>query len=119
MLARVEGIEPPARGFGDHCSTTELHPYDDWPLPSLSHLVCYRQAVTALRGMLLIFEKRGIVCTLCWQIAEVSIPRRVPTPDPLSKRSPAPPSLLSMYGAASKVRTRDILITSEALYQLS
>lgn len=27
VLARVEGIEPPTRGFGDRCSTTELHPY--------------------------------------------------------------------------------------------
>lgn len=27
LLARVEGIEPPARGFGIRCSTTELHPY--------------------------------------------------------------------------------------------
>jgi hypothetical protein len=25
VLARVEGIEPPTRGFGDRCSTTELH----------------------------------------------------------------------------------------------
>ena len=24
-LAKVEGIEPPTRGFGDRCSTTELH----------------------------------------------------------------------------------------------
>lgn len=28
MMARVEGIEPPARGFGDRCSTSELHPHD-------------------------------------------------------------------------------------------
>lgn len=26
-LAGIEGIEPPTFGFGDHCSTTELHPY--------------------------------------------------------------------------------------------
>jgi hypothetical protein len=25
ILAREEGFEPPARGFGDRCSTTELH----------------------------------------------------------------------------------------------
>lgn len=24
-VALVEGIEPPTRGFGDRCSTTELH----------------------------------------------------------------------------------------------
>lgn len=27
MMAGVEGIEPPARSFGDSCSTTELHPF--------------------------------------------------------------------------------------------
>ncbi len=26
-VAGVEGIEPPALGFGDRCSTAELHPY--------------------------------------------------------------------------------------------
>lgn len=27
-LAREDGIEPPTRGFGDRCSTTELHSLD-------------------------------------------------------------------------------------------